>query len=301
MSSGTNGGTSRKVWLYWESRGGKTEPPHVAFCRQTAERRSGVPVEIVTPESLRDYLPGLSSNIDRIVHEDRPQRPCIGIKSAFVRAFILERYGGLFLDSDALVLQDLHQVFDAIEKHGFVCTEHNTPRGRFIPNSFLGSVAGGELIRMYAEHLRYELQRRSKFNREEVTLGALTPLVNGNPQASYVYPDEQIPSLEPAASATAEASGAEDTDGSVRADTAAPSTRLSGEALLCTLPDPARYDYAVAELFGSVLGQEELERLQTAAEKSREAGRAAAGKKGVKKSGAGARGKRRGLLERLLG
>ena len=180
------------IWLYWETPEGEKEPPHITLCRETITRNSGAEVRLVHSQNFRDYLPGIHDNIDRIYQNKEPERHCIPIKTAFIRVFLLEKYGGLYIDSDAIVLRPLDEVFSAIEERGFASTRKTSRPRHHIPNNFLGSVANGKIITMYANHMRYELHRRTGYDWGEVGSRSLTPLVNGNLDYAAVFPERRI-------------------------------------------------------------------------------------------------------------
>lgn len=182
----------RVIWLYWENLNDAPEPPHILLSRLSVRRNSGARVQLVTPDSLPEFLPELHENIEHIAEKRTPNELSIAIKTAFIRVFLLERYGGLYLDSDAVVLKPLDEVFDAIEQSGFACTRKTSRERHHIPNNFIGSIPGASIISMYAQHMRYELERRTVFEWGEVGSRALTPLVNGNIEHATVFSEHRI-------------------------------------------------------------------------------------------------------------
>ena len=183
---------NRVIWIYWETLEGEVEPPHITLCRETIKRNSGAGVRVVNSDNVRDYLPDIHGNIDLIYQNKEPDKHCIPIKTAFIRVFLLERYGGLYIDSDAIVLRSLDEVFSAIEERGFACTRKTSRPRHHIPNNFLGSLPNGRIIAMYANHMRYELHRRTGYDWGEVGSRALTPLVNGNLDSAAVFAERRI-------------------------------------------------------------------------------------------------------------
>jgi hypothetical protein len=182
----------RRIWLYWEDLPGRTKPPHIALCHETIHANAGVPVEVVSNENLRDFLPDIHANIDGVTQKRKPDEVSLAIKADFVRAFLLERYGGLYLDSDAVVLQPLHEVFDAIEEKGFACMRKTSRPQHRIPNNFIGSLPEAPIITMFARHLRYQLERRTKYEWGETGAKTLTPIVNGNMDKAFIFPEHRV-------------------------------------------------------------------------------------------------------------
>lgn len=103
-------GSGRVIWQYWETRGEK--PAFIDGLFEIAKRNAGVPVIRVTPETLRDYLPDIPDNIFRIEE--------IAHKADMLRTRLIARYGGMWLDSDAIVLKDLNFIFDYLDRYEFV-------------------------------------------------------------------------------------------------------------------------------------------------------------------------------------
>ncbi len=184
----------RRVWIYWENLPGKTEPPHITLSRASLYRNAGpgVEVQLVNEENLSQFLPDINSNIHRIVCRENKKVPSLALKTDFIRVFLLEKYGGLYIDSDAVVLRDLNEVFDRIEEKGFVCTRKEARTHNHVPNNFMGSLPGGKIITEYANHMRFELERRSVFEWGEIGAQSVTPLVNGSLDYAYVFPEARI-------------------------------------------------------------------------------------------------------------
>lgn len=100
----------RIIWQYWETRGSK--PRFVDGLHKIARRNAGARVIQITPETLPYYLPDLPNavhSIEELAH-----------KADMIRTRLVARYGGMWLDSDAVVLRDLNWIFDFLETAQFV-------------------------------------------------------------------------------------------------------------------------------------------------------------------------------------
>lgn len=96
------------------------------------ERKAvGYTLKVVTSDNLRDYLPDLPDRVFRIALQPRRKwqkyfsrrarrAAAIALRADYIRAFLLERYGGLYVDSDAIVLEDLAPYFEDMERVGFL-------------------------------------------------------------------------------------------------------------------------------------------------------------------------------------
>ena len=186
-------GVAKKiVWIYWENHPGKSEPPHILLCRYILNLQSGCEVRMITPDNLYDYLPEIHPNIHEIRRDNKPDEICLAIKTGFIRVFLLEKFGGLYIDSDAIVLRDLGDVFDRIREKGFVSTRKTSKPRKHIPNNFLGSMPNGRIMSLYADRLRALLAERTVYKWGEIGSRLLTDIVNDNLEQAYIYPEAQV-------------------------------------------------------------------------------------------------------------
>lgn len=180
------------IWIYWENLPGKSEPAHVTLCRKVLYYQcKNIDIRLVTPENLSDYLPNLPENIHKITLEGNTNQPCLAIKTAFIRAFLLEKYGGLYIDSDAIILRPLDELFDIIQKHEFISTRIISAPIRHISIGLYGSIPNGKIITAYANKLREFIEKKCEYKWGEVGAFTITPIVN-NGLKYYVIPERQI-------------------------------------------------------------------------------------------------------------
>ena len=127
----------RVIWQYWETVNEK--PAFIDGLHEIAKRNSGLEVILVTPETLRDYLPNIPPEILRITE--------IAHKADMIRTMLVMQYGGMWLDSDAIVLQKLDWILDLLDSRSdaivpaVVPDDHirvvTFPHGKFIPSDVL--------------------------------------------------------------------------------------------------------------------------------------------------------------------
>lgn len=183
----------RTVWIYWENLPGHTEPPYIELCRRLLFKSSpGCNIVLVTPQNLRDYLPDLPNRLDKITLKDKPGSPCIAIKCDFIRCFLLEKYGGLYIDSDAIVLKDLGPVFDLFDRWEFVGMRRTTDGKRHISIGFYGSRPNGVIITEYAKLLRAMLSERTAFAWADAGATAITPIVDQHLDRCFLFPEQML-------------------------------------------------------------------------------------------------------------
>jgi hypothetical protein len=188
------GTASRTIWIYWENPPGQAEPPHIALCRRLMIANCpNCSVVLVTPENLHDYLPDISERINQIgVRRGKVVKPSLAIKCAFIRAELIHRYGGLYIDSDCIVFQDLSQVFELLEQYDFVAMRRTSGGKDHVSIGFYASRAGGEVMSRYTAQLRAILAERTGFAWGEAGARTITPIVDSALDICYLYPERRV-------------------------------------------------------------------------------------------------------------
>jgi hypothetical protein len=100
----------RIIWQYWEKKGVK--PLFVDELYEITKKNSNVDVVLVTPETINEYIPDIPKeilDIEEMAH-----------KADMIRALLVYHHGGMWLDSDAIVLSDLNWLFDMLSDHDFI-------------------------------------------------------------------------------------------------------------------------------------------------------------------------------------
>ncbi|MFL5386798.1 MAG: methyltransferase domain-containing protein [Longimicrobiaceae bacterium] len=149
------------VWLYWEG----AYPDWIRACHATIEAH--VPcVRLLT----RDTFAALRDR-DRDIDLDRLH---VAHRADFVRAFLLARFGGLWIDSDCLVVRPLDEVLERVREHEFV---GHRERSGLISNGFMGARPGSRTAAAVYDRICRTLRARRP--RGWTTLGSepLTQLV----------------------------------------------------------------------------------------------------------------------------
>lgn len=192
------------LWIYWEMPKGQHElPPHIALCRKSMEiHMAGGELQLVTPDNLRRFLPDISNRvfdlalapvgrIDSLFRGKRKRR-AIAQRADFIRAFLLEKYGGLYIDSDAILLGSLDRYFDLLRSHDFCATRRDSFGKKHISINFYGSRAGGTVISEYAAALRERLKGKLDLDWNEVGEAMLTPIFERHLDIAYAIPEAEV-------------------------------------------------------------------------------------------------------------
>ena len=107
------------IWLYWENKPGFYEPPnYIKLCHETVKKHcsKNFNVVILDETNVHNYLKNLRKDIDNLL---------IPQKVDYIRLKLLQKYGGIWLDSDIIVMKDLMPIIDKmkgkIDFVGFGC------------------------------------------------------------------------------------------------------------------------------------------------------------------------------------
>jgi hypothetical protein len=121
----------KQIWCYWMGQ----KPDYIAYCLDTIQRRSGVPVTILNPDTVDAALDGvLHPNFKQIKHPAQ--------RTDCIRIGLLYKHGGCWCDADTIMVGDCSHLFDidcdaALSRwtyneaflNGYILS---VPKGRFI-------------------------------------------------------------------------------------------------------------------------------------------------------------------------
>jgi hypothetical protein len=118
---------TRNVYLYWVG----TDFKLISILRKLIYLHStngkGYKVILITEKNINEYIKNIPDYFNNL---------CPAHQADFVRVNVICDYGGIWLDSDTLVLDSLDSLFDFIEnKNGFFIKEFNM----FLLNGIFGS------------------------------------------------------------------------------------------------------------------------------------------------------------------
>lgn len=180
------------IWTYWEDAPGIKTPPHILLCREVLRYQStSCDIRLVTPANVHDYLPDLDPRVWHIELENSQLKP-IAVRCDFIRAFLLERYGGLYVDSDCIALKDFSVVFRDVGEADFFAMRRTSSPTNHISVGFYGSQPQGKIITSYAEALRRRLCVNAPYRWSEVGANLLTPIVDQHLDKVHLFPEVQV-------------------------------------------------------------------------------------------------------------
>jgi hypothetical protein len=102
------------IWMYWENKKNMTKPNYLSLCFDTVQKHCHKKFNIFLLDevSVYKYLPDLSKDLDK--------KLSIQQKSDYIRYYLLYKYGGIWLDSDTIIMNDLTSIVKHLEYYDFV-------------------------------------------------------------------------------------------------------------------------------------------------------------------------------------
>ncbi len=87
------------IWMYWENKSGLTKPPYIELCLETIKCHKGsFEIKLLDEKIVTNYidLPPIVNKFTDIAH-----------KADYIRFMLLHKYGGIWLDSDIILLRNI--------------------------------------------------------------------------------------------------------------------------------------------------------------------------------------------------
>lgn len=164
------------VWLYWEG----DLPEWIAECRKTIFAHAPN-VRLLSYEGFDELRKS-----DRDINIDSLY---VAHRADFIRSYLLAKFGGLWIDSDCIVLKPLKPIIQLLNDYEFVGYRE---RSGEVTNNFMGASKDSSIAAAYYEKVCRILRADQKI--EWLTLGSkalTTTLQNGN-RAWYELLVEEI-------------------------------------------------------------------------------------------------------------
>jgi len=106
------------IWQYWEG----PKPSFIDLCLETVSKNNeDFDLRVLDDKSVFDYLPNLRKDLDSL--------PRIANKVDYIRFNLLHEYGGIWLDADVVLFQDLSRPWQTMIdfNQSFAATSHFGP------------------------------------------------------------------------------------------------------------------------------------------------------------------------------
>lgn len=109
-----NDKTNKIIWMYWETLPGKKKPGYIDLCINSVKYNCGkcFDVIVLNEKTIYKYLPEIK-NIN-LNYLNLPQ------KVDYYRYALLEKYGGVWIDADILVIKCICPFFEKLKEYDYV-------------------------------------------------------------------------------------------------------------------------------------------------------------------------------------
>jgi hypothetical protein len=168
--------TELPIWAYWEG----PCPPWIRACQRTIARHAPG-LRMLTPESfdrLRDQ--------DRDIDLSRLHAPH---RADYVRAFLLRRYGGLWIDADCILLRSPLPVLELLGKYDFA---GHRERSGLISNGFIAARPDSRIASSFYDRICQALRSRKPLGWTSIGSDPLTAVVATDSREWHELPCERI-------------------------------------------------------------------------------------------------------------
>lgn len=105
---------NKTIWMYWETLTGKKKPGYIDLCINSVKFNCGkcFNVIVLDNKNIYDYLPEIN-DID-LSNLQLPQ------KVDYYRYALLEKYGGVWIDADILVIKCICPFYNKLDNYDYV-------------------------------------------------------------------------------------------------------------------------------------------------------------------------------------
>ena len=164
------------VWVYWEG----DCPDWIAQCHRTIKKHSP------------NYRILNAEIFDQLWYKDRDieiNKLPIALKADYMRAFLLCHFGGLWIDSDCIVMKPLSQLFSKLENAEFIA---HRERSGLVSNAFIGAKFASEIARRYYQKVCKVLRSNKTLGWTSIGSQPLTEVLNASEFPWYELACEDI-------------------------------------------------------------------------------------------------------------
>ena len=105
---------NNNIWMYWENKKGKSKSDYLKLCYKTVLNKcsKNFNIYLLDENTVHNFLPNLRKDINYKLN--------IPQKTDYIRLNLLYKYGGIWLDSDIIVINDLSTITEKLKNYDFV-------------------------------------------------------------------------------------------------------------------------------------------------------------------------------------
>lgn len=171
---------NKNIFLYWDDKENTKTPDYILMCRDTILKNcgDGINVILVNKNNLSNYLDNIPENLFKLKE--------IAHIADYVRVALLVKYGGIWLDSDCILLKDLNFIFEILKEKEFVgySWEKNQPS-----LGFMASQPNCCLLKNHLENITNKINssKTLQFNWAGLGYDSLWPLALEHKDNMYLF------------------------------------------------------------------------------------------------------------------
>lgn len=142
------------IWLYWQNKSETyTKPPYLDLCLDSVKKYCDKNFEIIVLND--EMIPIVSRVIDKNFTNIEP----LAMRADYIRFCLLYEYGGIWLDSDIVIMKDLSYMINDLKKFNFVTFKHNEEN-----DISIGMIAGNK-NNLYCKYMKICFEEDEKFSK----------------------------------------------------------------------------------------------------------------------------------------
>lgn len=148
------------IWLYWEDVNGREKPVYYDLCQKSVLHHNPT-ARIIGKEETRELLGGLPPEIDNVY---------IAHRSDWIRKAILYKFGGMWLDSDFVCMENMDGLLSMAQSFDFVGYKE---WGSDLMDNFFVCRAGSKIVGAAADEALRLIREGRKLKWLETNRGAI--------------------------------------------------------------------------------------------------------------------------------
>ncbi|HLD90881.1 MAG TPA: capsular polysaccharide synthesis protein [Patescibacteria group bacterium] len=164
------------VWTYWENPAGLKTPSYLELCFDSMDKYCNTDnfvFKLVDNLNIHDLIPELRTDLNKLKVSNNP-RENISIKADYIRAKLLQKYGGIWLDADTIVMRSPDELVPLLNRKDFL---YRTQHEGLASVGVMASIPNGVLINEYIEQQDTLIDTKKTLSWGENGSRILTPLV----------------------------------------------------------------------------------------------------------------------------
>lgn len=156
-----------KLFTYWEGK----KSDYINLCEKIIQKNicKDIDLHLVTDVNLHEYIAvnELPQNFKNI--------KCLAHRADYIRCCLVYKYGGIWLDSDQILVSDLSEVIELLKTYDYITYEWE----KYQPSiSFFAANKNNILLERWKSEMEMLISQKIEFNWTELGYDLLYPLLD---------------------------------------------------------------------------------------------------------------------------